>query len=300
MRLLLVLAFLAWPRAVLHAQVTGDLRIEELQSDVFHNTRKLRVWLPPGYDDPANGERTYPVLYLNDGQNVFDAKTALFGPHEWRADETATDLVRRGTIPPLVIVGIDDAGRRGRAHEYLPWPDRYLEPPEPHPEGDRYGDFLAREVLPFVEARYRVSRDPAGRALGGSSYGALVALRVAELRPDLFTRLLLESPSFYVDDDHVLRALDPSTVGLDRVYLGVGTNELGLDACPEGNEGNTEAVYGVERAATLLARAGLQPASGLELTVEKCGEHGEAAWARRLPGALTFLFGGPPDRSSGR
>src|SRR5580704_13523869 len=89
---------------------TGDLRLHQFRSRTFRNTRFLRVWLPPGYYDPSNSSRHYPVLYLNDGQNLFESATAFNGV-EWQADETADRLIREGVIPPMLIVGLDNAGR---------------------------------------------------------------------------------------------------------------------------------------------------------------------------------------------
>jgi enterochelin esterase-like enzyme len=97
--------------------VVGDLRIEPLTSRVFGNTRMLRVWLPPGYDNPANAARRYPVLYLNDGQNLFDPATNVFHPREWHVDETVTTLIASGAIPPMIVVGIDNAGAAERSME---------------------------------------------------------------------------------------------------------------------------------------------------------------------------------------
>lgn len=266
----------------------GTLEIVPLESEVFGNRRSLRVWLPPGYS--PDGDR-YPVLYLNDGQNLFGPATSPSSPGAatWRVGEAAGTLIASGAVPPFVVVGIDNAGRRGRAREYLPYPDTFLQPPEPDPQGARYAAFLADEVLPLIEGRYRVRRTAAGRALGGSSYGALIALHVAITRPGLFSRLLLESPSFYVDDDHVLRDAERAPLALDRVYLGVGTNELALPGCPD-NPGNAEAVDGVRRLARILEQRGLQGGGRLLVTIEPCAEHREADWARRLPDALRFLF----------
>src|SRR6266851_10393035 len=98
--------------------LAGELRLHEFQSRIFRNTRMLRVWLPPGYDDPENEGRHYPVFYLNDGQNLFDRATAFIGV-EWQVDETADRLIREDKIPPLIIVGLDNAGK-DRAREYLP------------------------------------------------------------------------------------------------------------------------------------------------------------------------------------
>src|SRR5580700_3997611 len=88
----------------------GDLRLHEFRSRIFRNTRFLRVWLPPEYDNGENAGRHYPVLYLNDGQNLFEPATAFAGV-EWQVDETADRLIRDGVIPPMIIVGIDHAGK---------------------------------------------------------------------------------------------------------------------------------------------------------------------------------------------
>src|SRR5580693_4577652 len=97
---------------------TGDLRLHEFRSRIFRNTRLLRVWLPPGYDDAQNAGRHYPVLYLNDGQNLFETSTAFAGI-EWQVDETADRLIREGAVPPLIVVGIDNTGKE-RIREYMP------------------------------------------------------------------------------------------------------------------------------------------------------------------------------------
>src|SRR5579862_5242053 len=89
---------------------TGDLRLHEFRSRIFRNTRFLRVWLPPGYDDEGNAGHRYPVLYLNDGQNLFESSSAFAGV-EWQADETADRLIREGAIPPMILVGMDNTGK---------------------------------------------------------------------------------------------------------------------------------------------------------------------------------------------
>lgn len=270
------------------AQVIGDLRLEELRSEVFGNTRTLRVLLPPGYDQPANRDRRYPVLYLNDGQNLFDSATAIFNPMEWRVDETVDSLVRAGAIPSLIVVGIDNAGRRGRAHEYLPYPDEYLSPPEPDPQGRRYPGFLADEVIPFVNSRYRTLTGPENTALGGSSYGALIATYSVIARPGVFGLLLVESPSFYVDSSRILTEAALARAWPSRVFLGVGTNEGGQQSCDPHEPVTPEIVQEVERLQGIITTA--QPSSLVEILVAPCAVHNEAAWAARLPAALGFLY----------
>jgi predicted alpha/beta superfamily hydrolase len=270
--------------------LTGDLRLHDFTSRVFGNTRKLRVLLPPDYDAPANRTRRYPVLYLNDGQNLFDPTTSTLNPMEWRVDETVAALVAKNELPPIVVVGIDNAGRRGRFKEYFPWVDEYLSPPEPDPQGTRYPEFLVDEVLPFIESRYRVAREADGRGIGGSSAGALAALYAVARRPGTFGRLLVESPSIYVDDDHVLREAAAVKQWPARIYLGVGTNERGSATCDPHALEDPELVRDVRRLRQVLAGSGVTP-DRIELRIAPCAVHDERAWADRLPHALTFLFG---------
>src|SRR5215831_2765879 len=142
----------------------GDLRLHEFRSRVFRNTRFLRVWLPPGYDDTQNAERRYPVLYLNDCQNLFEPMTSFTGV-EWQVDETAERLIREGVVSPMMIVGIDNAGK-DRFREYMP--HRSLNPMMLRVQGTRYPDFLAKDVMPFVARNYRVATGPENTGLGGS------------------------------------------------------------------------------------------------------------------------------------
>lgn len=232
----------------------------------------------------------YPVLYLNDGQNLFDTTVSVFNPHEWEVDETVDRLTRAGEIEPIIIVGIDNAGRSGRANEYLPFPDAFLRPPLPNPQGAKYPEFLIDEVIPFVNKRYRTKTGAAYTGLGGSSYGALAALFAVTARPGRFGRLLLESPSFYVNDGEIFKRAPGRRGWPRRIYLGVGTNEGGRPECKPGDL-NQEAVTDVLRLKQLLQTAGLDH-SRLKVVVEDCAIHSERAWARRFPAALKFLYGG--------
>ena len=271
--------------------VEGKLRLHEFHSKTFQNTRMLRVLLPGGYDAPANRQRRYPVLYLNDGQNLFDASTSVLNPMEWRVDETVHALVAGRTIPPMIVVGIDSAGRRSRFKEYFPYIDQYLQPPEPNPQGKRYPAFLVDEVIPFIETHYRVARDPAGRGIGGSSAGALAAIYAVVARPGVFGRLLVESPSIYVDEAQILRDASKVATWPERIYLGAGTNESGQRTCDSNDRAEPELVSDVRRFERLLRDAHVD-AARIHFTIVPCALHDEAAWAARLPEALTFLYGG--------
>ena len=276
--------------AVSKGNVVGDLRLHDFESAVFGNTRTLRVWLPPDYDAPANRSRAYPVLFLNDGQNLFDSATSTLNPMEWRVDETVSSLIDAGRIHPLIVVGIDNAGRRNRFREYFPYVDQYLSPPEPDPQGSRYPAFLVDEVVPFIEARYRISRDVNDRGVGGSSAGALAALYAVITRPGVFGRLLIESPSVYVDDYHILEDGRSVEQWPERIFLGVGTNESGAPDCDPASAEDSELVQDVRRLRELMLSHGVAP-ERINLSVSPCAVHNEAAWAERLPQALTYLFG---------
>jgi imidazolonepropionase-like amidohydrolase/enterochelin esterase-like enzyme len=277
--------------------VVGTLRLDTLESRAFGNRRLLRVLLPAEYYDPQSRQRRYPVLYLNDGQNLFDSATAVFSPAEWRVDEAVDSLARLGAVEPLIIVGVDNAGRSGRAHELLPFPDKFLSPPDSAPQGALYPAFLVDEVLPFIERRYRAVPDAARRGLGGSSYGALAALYAASVRPGVFGRLLLESPSFYVADRQIERVVGRRRWPAERLYLGVGTNEVGGE-CGDTSAAQVEAVDGVRRMARLLGSRGVG-ANSLRVVIESCAGHSEAAWAGRFPDALRYLYPGERTRDSG-
>jgi predicted alpha/beta superfamily hydrolase len=242
--------------------------------------------VPAGYD--RDTRRRYPVLYLNDGQNLFDSSTSVLNPMEWRVDEVANALIDSGRIGPVIIVGMDNAGRRGRFKEYFPWVDEYLQPPEPDPQGRLYPEFVVDEVMPFINAHYRTRTGPAYTGIGGSSAGALAALYAVATRPGVFGQLLVESPSIYVDNDHILRDLAQLGTWPGRIFLGVGTNESNRAECdpgaPEG--GLARVMRDFERMVRRQA-----PASRVQLVVVPCGRHDEAAWAARLPTALRFLYG---------
>jgi enterochelin esterase-like enzyme len=207
-------------------------------------------------------------------------------------DETVRELTAMGRIPPIVVVGIDHAGRHERFREYFPWVDRFLSPPEPDPQGARYPAFLVDEVIPFIEARYRVAREAEQRGVGGSSAGGLAAINAVVTRPGVFGRLLVESPSIYVDDAHILKAAAGVTTWPSRIALGAGTAEGAPRACDTGDKTEPEVVSDLRRFAAMLRNAGLADAR-IRLTVTPCATHDEDAWARRLPDALTFLYALP-------
>ena len=266
--------------------VSGNLRLHELRSRIFRNTRLVRVWLPPGYD--ATGVMRYPVLYLEDGQNLFDPATAFAGVH-WRVGETAGQLIAEAKIPPLMIVGIDNTGNN-RLREYIPY--RSLDMRLFGPQGKRYPEFLLREVMPLIEKYYRVAKGPEHTGLGGSSLGGLITLYTQLALPGVFGRLLIESPSLFVANRKILEECRTVRDWPHRIYLGMGTREVGN---PTKDEKMVNDVRELER---ILRIAGLGEAR-LKVWIEEGAAHNEAAWGARFPAALEFLYSGHGVQESG-
>ena len=255
------------------------LDTHEIPSLYLGLTRRVTVWLPPQVSGRRAGR--YPILYLNDGQNLFDPARAFAGK-TWRVPQTAARLVRSRRIPPLIIVGIDHGGiRRGR--EFLPVEDE-RNPTATNPLGREYAEFVTREVMPFIARHYPVAAGALNTGFGGSSYGAIAALNTAMIKPGVFGKLLIESPSLYVGAEYPLRRARHVDRWPGRIYLGVGTAET------SSAERNHETVVNVLKLETILRRAGLG-ARRLRVVVEEGATHSEWAWAARLSVALEFLYG---------
>jgi enterochelin esterase-like enzyme len=264
----------------------AKFHLHQFSSRSFRNTRMLRVWLPPGYDAAENSTRGYPVLYLNDGQNLFDSATAFAGV-SWAIGGTADRLIRDGAVIPLIVVGIDNA-QTDRMKEYLPY--RTFQPPILRPRGKHYPEFLINEVMPFIGGKYRVASGAENTGLGGSSLGALISLYTAINRPGVFGRLLLESPSLYIAQRRVLNESRYAGAWPAKVYAGIGTREAGRD------DKDRQVVEDVRELERILQKAGLG-ADRLRVRIDEGATHNEGEWAKRFPEALTFLFAVPQAKS---
>src|ERR1700688_1280737 len=174
-------------------------------SKILGNRRDVLVYLPPGY---RRFSRTrYPVLYLQDGQNVFDAATSFAGT-EWSVDETAQRLIRENLIEPLLIVAIANTGE-DRIHEYAPTPGVIDENAKRKKRSKgwarRYGGFLIEQRKPYIDKQYRTKPEAEFTGLGGSSLGGLLTLSLGLWFPNFFTRLIAMSPSVWWDDQVIVK-----------------------------------------------------------------------------------------------
>src|SRR5689334_14518884 len=164
------------------ASLKSRLRLhQQFSSKVENEKHDFIVYLPPMYD--AEPDRRFPVLYMQDGQNLFDPATAFAG-NSWRMGETTDALIMAGEIEPLIIVGIYNTGEH-RIDEYTPVKDKRLG----GGEADAYGQMLAEELKPFVDRTYRTLPGAADCGLGGSSLGGLVSLYLGLRYTWLFSKL---------------------------------------------------------------------------------------------------------------
>jgi len=227
----------------------------------------LIVYLPPGYERET---RRYPVLYMQDGQNLFDSATAFAG-QEWCADATADELICRGLVDPLIIVGVYNAGVR-RISEYTPTRDPRR---RKGGKGDRYAEMLAREVKPFIDGAYRTRRSMKDTGVGGSSLGALVSLQTALLYPRVFGKVVAMSPSVWWDDRAILKIV--------AAWKETRRPQLWIDAGTQEGDGVVEDLRLLR---DVLREKGIDPGY---LEVAGAG-HNEAAWRARFGAILQFLF----------
>lgn len=266
------------------SSVLGELEIITINSKVFRNIRNLRVWLPANYFAPVNRNKHYPVLYMQDGQNLFDEATAI--RHEWRFDETVQFLTGSMLIHPMIVVGIDSTPRR--ANEYLPYPDANnkelgkFESQDVH--GKQYGDFVINEVMPLIQKKYRVLTGAHNTGIGGSTYGGAVTLYTVLARPGVFGKVLIESPSLLIGNEQLLRDAEKATQFPEKMYMAIGTAE---ESEEKASAKDVEEVTELEK---ILRAKGLGP-NRLKVVVEEGAKHDEIAWAKRLQTALLFLYG---------
>jgi predicted alpha/beta superfamily hydrolase len=239
--------------------------------------RDIVVYLPPGYE--ASPESRYPVLYMHDGQNLFDAETAFLG-QEWRADETADELIEAGEIEPLIMVGIYNTGAK-RIDEYTP---TRASSGEQGGQAHLYSAMIIDEVKPFIDAEYRTLEGPNNTALGGSSLGGLATLYIGLIHPEVFGKLAVLSPSVWWNHGAILSIIHDMAIREPRasIWLDIGTNE-----------GNHPAriVRDARLLRDLLVRKGWQKGVDLAYFEDPGAFHSESAWAARLPDVLRFLFG---------
>jgi predicted alpha/beta superfamily hydrolase len=250
------------------------IKHEQFPSRYLHNQRDLIVYLPPNYD--SEPQRHFPVLYLHDGQNLFDGSTSFIPGMDWHVGQTADQWIRDGRVEPLIIVGIYNAGKQ-RIREYTPT----RAPKIGGGSANRYAKFLIEEVKPFINYGYRALHESENTGIGGSSLGGLVSLYVGLRKPQVFGKIAALSPSVWWNERVILKFAASAPVRpLPRVWLDIGTRE------------GPRIVEDVERFRDVLVGKGWGLDRDLHYQRVEGAEHNEAAWAQRVGPFLQFLF--PP------
>lgn len=257
--------------------LSGDFRLHpQMGSRHLKYARDILVWLPPGY--AQNPDQRYSVLYVHDGNNLFDRRTT-FGGVEWQLDEQAGQLIRSGKIPPLIVVGIYNSP--GRMEEYTWYPDT-LDGKTFGGEGQSYADFVVKELKPLIDQQYRTHSDKAHTGIMGSSLGGLISFYTARAYPDVFGQVGMLSPSVWWKNEQATRDIEefPQDV---KVWVDMGTRE----------GRNPEAMLQTAKNFVQgLEQAGFQHFQNLAFHIEEGADHSEAAWAARLARPLQFFYGG--------
>jgi predicted alpha/beta superfamily hydrolase len=244
----------------------------QFASRLVDEKHDLVIYIPPLYD--AQPDRRYPVLFMQDGQNLFDPETSFIKGNYWRMGETADELITAGQIEPLIIVGIYNTGAH-RINEYTPLEDNRLG----GGQADAYGQMLVEELKPFVDHAYRTLPGAGNCGMGGSSLGGLVSLYLGLRYTWVFGKLAVMSPSVWWHNRAILRTVAQIQRKPDlRVWLDVGTHE-GRRALPD--------VRALKRD---LISKGWKRGKDLAYMEAKDGEHSEWAWAQRVAPMLKFLF----------
>ncbi|EEF22348.1 enterochelin esterase, putative, partial [Ricinus communis] len=235
------------------AIAAGMLRIvDNFASPQLGNSRKLRIYLPPGYD--ANPAQRYPVLYMHDGQNLFDPGTAAFGT-AWAIGATVDSLIASGAIQPIIVVGIDNTP--DRIAEYTPCCDKE------HGGGklDAYAAFLVDTVKPWVDANLRTLQDREHTAIMGSSLGGIASVYIAQQYPQVFSRAGGVSSSFWWNDQMFSKNVPPRQPV--KFYLDAGTEGDGIDFTTHMRDAMLAKGLCAERRPDVLPRRGRRPQRGL-------------------------------------
>ena len=262
------------------AKDDGRIRLHRrFVSRYLSTSRDLIVYLPPAYDSAA---ARYPVLYLQDGQNLFDPATAFAG-RDWRADLTADALIRRAAIAPLIMVGVYNTGVR-RISEYTPTRDPRQ---RKGGKGDRYARMLVDELKPYIDREYRTLRSPAHTGVGGSSLGGLVSLQAALLYPRVFGRAAVVSPSVWWDNRSILKILS--------AYRGRTRPHLWLDTGTEEGDNPSQTVAELRMLRDALTAKGWREGIDLFYSEIPGARHNEESWGDRFGRILQALFPAVPN-----
>ena len=269
-----------YPKNAGHRVVGNVVVAQNVHSPQLNNDRDIIVYLPPSY---ATSSKHYPVLYMHDGQNLFDHATSFAG--EWLVDETLQNLAYNEGLE-AIVVGIPNKGPQ-RLDEYSPFEDHSYG----GGLGNQYVSFIVNNLKPMIDNEFRTLPQRRKTGIMGSSMGGLISLYAFFFREDIFGFIGAMSPSLWFAKGAIYHYIENASYLPGKVYLDAGTRELGGSKHSVARRGESRSYYaGVRRMRRMLVKKGYRPIRDILYVEEKWAEHSEAAWARRLPEALRFFL----------
>ncbi len=265
---------------ILKNTLTGNIKLHEnFHSPELNNDRNIIVYLPPDYG--KNKEKKYPVLYMHDGNNIFDIKTSFAG-FEWKVDENAEKLIKSNYIKSVIIVGIYN--NSDRADEYTPFKDSK----HGGGNGEKYLEFIVNTVKPFIDKEYRTLPDRDNTTIAGSSLGGLISLYAVFKYQDTFGAAGVISPALWWADlkiiDYVKNAKAEKTL---KMWIDIGTDEgEKTGALQKFNE----AVEDCKSLNNVLKTKSKTEPIKFSYNVIKGAKHNEKAWSERIGRILQFFY----------
>lgn len=242
-------------------KIIGQVKYHQrFKSNYVEKERDIIVWLPPSYNKSVNN---YPVLYMHDGQNLMDPKTAYVG-YDWRVDEVTTQLIKQNKIHEIIVVGIYNT------------PDR-LEEYSDSEKGERYRRFIVSELKPFIDENYRTITSRESTAIMGSSMGGLCSMLMILNYSQIFSKAACLSSSFYYHHDKIFRSIQ----NIKSVKRSV---KIYLDSGEDGK-------YDAQKMFFELSLRGFKIGEDIDYFYDAGAQHTELDWAKRLDRPLKFFFG---------
>ncbi len=241
----------------------------------LNKNRRIWLYLPPDY---ATTTKKYPVLYMHDGQNLFDDATSFSG--EWGVDESLNTLFAAGDYG-CIVVGIDNGGA-DRIDEYSVWKNSQYG----GGNGEKYANFIVQTLKPYMDSHYRTLIDAAHTGTAGSSLGALIANYIGIEHQSVFGKIGNLSPAFWFSDSCFSHVTTTGKTGDIRAYFVAGTNE------------STTMVPKMTQMRNTFQNIGV-PNSELFLKSDNDGAHSEWYWEREFSACYQFLFNNPPTSAIG-
>lgn len=239
---------------------------QEFEMPGLDRLRKIRVYLPPNY---SSSEKSFPVLYMHDGQNLFDDKTSYVG--EWGVDEALNQLHNQNKLS-LIVVGVDN-GQAQRMNELSPWQNNKYGVAE----GEQYMQFIVEQVKPYIDSHYRTIADQQNTAIMGSSMGGLISHYAILKYPNTFSKAGIFSPSFWYSEQVYKFTEQNAPDEKARLFYLMG-----------GNEGS-DSVANMEKMVHQIKRQG-HSADRIYSDVVAGGEHNEQFWRANFDRAVLWLF----------